>query len=142
MQREHYMWVKKEKKLEFFPAAYLPSATKSTKYNTALLKHCNHLGVTLRDTCLAVMNTHSALYWEQRNAPLNVIFDKGKAEQEFQFRKQVFTSIKNEILFLLVIALPGASATLENWYWTWLDVEPLEICEKGGKDKNIFKKYI
>lgn len=58
------------------------------------------------------MNTHSALYWRQRNAPLNFIFDKGNAEQESQFRKQVFTSIKNEILFLPVISLPCASATL------------------------------
>lgn len=62
-------------------------------------------------TCMALMNTHSALYWRQRNASLDFNFDKCNAEQESQFRKQVFTSIKNEILFLPVIALPRAPDT-------------------------------
>lgn len=39
-------------------------------------------------------------------------FDKRNAEQESWFRKQVFTSIKNDILVRPVIDLPCASASL------------------------------
>lgn len=78
------------------PPPCLLSLTKSTKVYTALLKHCNHWVVTHRhthETCRALMNIHSALYWGQRNAPFNFISEKINFEQKSQFREQVFTSM-------------------------------------------------
>lgn len=76
--------------------AYLVSQSqpKSTQLcsNTVIIGW-SHTDTHTRETCPALMNIHSALYWGQRNAPFNFIFEKINFEQKSQFREQVFTSM-------------------------------------------------